>query len=520
MAIVVPIVAELNRAGFRQTLAEFRKLETRAQKFQFVMAKATSPAGLIGIAGAATTAAYAIFDMAKAAAEDQKGQTILATALRNTTGATDEQIAAVESLITSMQMAAGISDTDLRIGFQNLARATRDVEESQRLLTLATDISVGTGRDLSSVTTALSRAYQGQFGALTRLGIPIDENILKTKDFNAVTGILADTFGGSAANAADTYAGKMAITTEKINETKERIGAALIPALADLADALIPVIELVNELADAFGVVNNAVYDAKDFFTSGDEFEKLRAEAEAAGAGMEKAGDKAAGAFNRLKHELLGVWDAIYYGQKPLNWMTQIGLPNLNDHLEGLGFDTVIREVSGFGGALERLETPLQRFLNTIGETAAEIRDEFVGLFDLSSIYQEAGGKFKPFMKSFVSQARQFSQYAQNLVKLRSMGLGDIAIRQILSMDLASGSQFAADLLQQTDVLKNIGQINAGFAGVQAISTQAGLNLATPSGAAGGNIYVTVTSADPNAVVDALRRYQKRNGYVPIKVNA
>jgi len=498
VAIVVPIVAELNSTGFRQTLAEFRKLETRAQKFQFIMAKATSPAGLTAIAGAATTAAYAIYDMANAAADDQKSQTILATALRNTTGATDKQIAAVESLITSMQMAAGISDTDLRTGFQNLARATRDVEESQRLLTLATDISVGTGRDLSSVTTALSRAYQGQFGALTRLGIPIDENILKTKDFNAVTGILADTFGGSAANAADTYAGKMAITSEKINEAKESIGAALIPAIESLVDILAPAADGVTKLADALTYLKDKANEASPavggLFKLINPFNLFNL-SKAASGGYELS-------------DVLGETATASNGIFDVFRQLTATIPLLQ------------RSFKSFGGTVAEVETPLQRFLRSVGETAAEIRNEFVGLFDLSSIYQEAGGKFKPFMKSFVSQARQFSQYAQNLVKLRSMGLGDIAIRQILSMDLASGSQFAADLLQQTDVLKNIGQINAGFAGVQAISTQAGLNLATPSGAGGGNIYVTVTSADPNAVVDALRRYQKRNGYVPIKVNA
>jgi hypothetical protein len=37
-------------------------------------------------------------------------------------------------------------------------------------------------------------------------------------------------------------------------------------------------------------------------------------------------------------------------------------------------------------------------------------------------------------------------------------------------------------------------------------------------GSGGGDVYVTVTSADPNAVVDALRTYMFRNGSVPITV--
>jgi hypothetical protein len=34
----------------------------------------------------------------------------------------------------------------------------------------------------------------------------------------------------------------------------------------------------------------------------------------------------------------------------------------------------------------------------------------------------------------------------------------------------------------------------------------------------GGDIYVTVQGGDPNAVVDALRRYQRQNGSIPIRV--
>jgi hypothetical protein len=37
-------------------------------------------------------------------------------------------------------------------------------------------------------------------------------------------------------------------------------------------------------------------------------------------------------------------------------------------------------------------------------------------------------------------------------------------------------------------------------------------------GGGGGDIYVTVQGGDPNAVVDALRRYQRQNGAIPIRV--
>jgi hypothetical protein len=44
------------------------------------------------------------------------------------------------------------------------------------------------------------------------------------------------------------------------------------------------------------------------------------------------------------------------------------------------------------------------------------------------------------------------------------------------------------------------------------------LNQFTNGNNGGGNIYVTVQGGDPNAVVDALRRYQRQNGAIPIRV--
>lgn len=34
----------------------------------------------------------------------------------------------------------------------------------------------------------------------------------------------------------------------------------------------------------------------------------------------------------------------------------------------------------------------------------------------------------------------------------------------------------------------------------------------------GNNITINVNGGDPNAIVDALRRYQRQNGFVPIRV--
>lgn len=496
MAIKIPIISELNKTGFRQTLAEFKKLETNAQRFQFIMAKATSPAGLTAMAGAATTAAYAIFNMSKAAAEDQKSQAVLATALRNTTGATDKQIASVEDLITKMQMAAGISDTELRAGFQNLVRATNDVTEAQDLLTLATDISVGTGRSLDSVTRGLARAYQGQVGALTRLGIPLDENIVKSKDFEAITQVLSDTFGGSAANAADTYAGKLAITTQKLQEAAEAIGQVFIPVISDLIDVLDPAVEALNLLGDAMQKNNDKAAESpsvwrtllgvvpvigKNFRATADDVGKFADELERVNeVFVQPGGTKLFSGFDKL--------------------------------FEGLG-----RSTRGYASALTEVETPLQKFLKSLAQVKDEITATFTSLFNLGDAYKDSKN-FPDFMKNVKSMVSQIKNYGKNLLKLQGMGLGPLAIQGIMQMDLASGSQFAEDLLAQSNALRDIQTLNQAYTAVGNVAGQVGAGLAV--GQATGNVtqYITITNPNPQEVVNKLRQYQRVNGAIPIRV--
>lgn len=234
MAITIPIVSEFDGKGISRAIKEFQQLETTGEKAQYALRKAALPAAaaLTGLAAAATIAT-------KAAAEDAKAQELLALALRNSTGATDAQIAANEKYIATTERAAAVSDDQLRPALGNLVRATGDVTQSQQLLNLALDISAATGRDLESVSIALAKASQGQATALQRLGVPLDEAMVKTKDFEGIVSTLTDTFGGAAAAAADTFEGRMKRVAIAIDNTKENIGNALIPIL----ERLLPIVD-------------------------------------------------------------------------------------------------------------------------------------------------------------------------------------------------------------------------------------------------------------------------------------
>ena len=192
-------------------------------------------------AAAAVMAVKLGVDAVKGAAEDELSQKKLATALRNTTQATDAQIASTEQYITKQQLAFGIADTKLRPALATLARATGDVTQAQKLNNLAIDIAAATGKDLESVALGLAKAYNGNIGALTRLGIPLDENIIKSKDFNAAFSELDKLFGGSAKENTKTLAGQLAILQQTFGELQEGVGVRFIPVLKNLLDNVLKV---------------------------------------------------------------------------------------------------------------------------------------------------------------------------------------------------------------------------------------------------------------------------------------
>jgi hypothetical protein len=175
---------------------------------------------------------------AKAAIEDQKSQKMLAASLKNTTHATDAQVKSTEDFITKMQLTYGIADDKLRPAFATLTRATGDLGESQKLTLVAMNLSAATGKDLSATSLALAKAHNGNIGALTRLGVPLDKAIIKNKDFNAALKVLTKTFTGAAKAGTETFAGRMQIVQQRVNEAKEQIGVALMPTLETMAKFL------------------------------------------------------------------------------------------------------------------------------------------------------------------------------------------------------------------------------------------------------------------------------------------
>lgn len=236
---------------------------TDVETFGDKVGKVGKVVGAAFAAAAAAAGAYAVkigIDGVKAALEDEKAQRILALTLENTTNATKAQIAAVEDYITEVALATGVTDDQLRPALSRLVRSTKDTEEAQKLLSLALDISSATGKPLEAIANSLGKAYDGNTNALGKLGLGIDQSILKTKDFNKVYDSLRTSFAGFSEQEANTFQGRLERLNVAFDEAKETIGFALLPILSKLItfinDNALPVI---NAFANAFGNEGNGV---------------------------------------------------------------------------------------------------------------------------------------------------------------------------------------------------------------------------------------------------------------------
>ena len=226
MALSIPIISEFDGKGLDRAIKEFKQLETVGEKAQFAIRKAAIPA-----AAAITAVAGALGLAAKAAAEDEQQQAILANTMQNVVGATDATIAATEDMISAMSRATGTADSELRPAFSALLVGTKNVGEATDALSLAQDISAATGNNLATVSDALAKAYAGNMKGLAALSPEMKGMIKDGASLDTVMLALNDNFGGAAAKSANTAAGQFKILKNSLAETQESIGAGLLPVL-------------------------------------------------------------------------------------------------------------------------------------------------------------------------------------------------------------------------------------------------------------------------------------------------
>jgi hypothetical protein len=232
-AVIARIISQYSDKGTRAAEKDIQKMGRQIDAWSKRVVKSYA------IAGAAVAAfAYKIGKEAVSAAiEDSKSATMLANSLRNVTGATTEQIAAVEDYISKQQMLTNVQDTELRASLNTLVAATGNVTHAQYLQTVALDAAAGSGKELAAVTNAMAKASKGNYTALGKLFPQLDKATLKSGDFGKMLAMLEGNYKGAAEAIAD----QDPLTKLKLQfgEIAEQLGYALLPVVKEFATYLI-----------------------------------------------------------------------------------------------------------------------------------------------------------------------------------------------------------------------------------------------------------------------------------------
>jgi hypothetical protein len=234
MALAIPIISTFDGGGVSKAINEFKNLEGAGKKAQFAIKKAAVPA-----AAALAGLAVVLTDAVKGAMQDTAAQSELARQLRVTTGANDAQIASVEEWISTQGRLLGVTDDDLRPALAGLVRATSSVSEAQKLASAAMDLAAQKNVSLSTASKVLEKAYGGNLTALAKLAPEYRQMIKDGASFEDVMYAIGQATGGAAATAANTAQGQFKRLGIALDETKESIGAALLPAV----EAVLPYLQ-------------------------------------------------------------------------------------------------------------------------------------------------------------------------------------------------------------------------------------------------------------------------------------
>lgn len=165
----------------------------------------------------------------KAFAEEEKSAKLLANTLENLGFGMATK--SVEAFISQLQLATGVSDSELRPAMAKLVQTLGSVTAAQDALSLAMDVSAASGISLDTVVSDLAAAQMGNYKGLKKYALGLTQLQLKTMSATEIMARFNDIFGGGAAVAADTFAGKLARINVAIDEAKESLGKGIIDAL-------------------------------------------------------------------------------------------------------------------------------------------------------------------------------------------------------------------------------------------------------------------------------------------------
>jgi hypothetical protein len=139
------------------------------------------------------------------------------------------------AFLNSLKLQFGVVDDQLIPAYQQLLTTTRSLGAAQNLTNVALDIAARQNISVTAAADALSKAYLGNTKSIGTLDLGISKATLASGNFAAILKEITNVTKGSAAAAADTFAGKLAKIRVAADSAKVSIGAGLVEALMQIS---------------------------------------------------------------------------------------------------------------------------------------------------------------------------------------------------------------------------------------------------------------------------------------------
>jgi hypothetical protein len=236
-------------------------------EFDKIKAKATSTNALMKVAaiGAATAIIGGLGEATKAAAEHEVNVARLSTAYKDAGLSTKDMKGSLDD-IEAASRRTGQSTEDNIAAYTLLVAATRSTSKAHSELATAEDLAAFKGISVSDAARAITQAAGGNTRALKEMGIQTKDASGKQLSAQAIMEKLTAAVHGQADAFGNTAVGQMARYHESLDQTKEKVGEALLPVLQQLLAILQPIFTwlsnntaILKVLAPILGIVAGVV---------------------------------------------------------------------------------------------------------------------------------------------------------------------------------------------------------------------------------------------------------------------
>lgn len=244
-----------SKAAFDQVKGQMDNVQGKIEN----MKPAFQKMALVG-AAAFTAISAAVYKSIQAYQEEERANARLTHLLKQTSNATDAQVASLMRQATALQAVGVVGDETIKFGQSQLATFALQADTIGVLTPALLDLVVAnkgvnaTQEDMITMGNLVGKVMTGQTGALSRYGVTLSdaqaEQLKLGNEMERATilaEILSQNFGGLNEAMRETSEGGIVALKNSFGDMQELLGEQFIPILESVVQKVVPVVDKIAE---------------------------------------------------------------------------------------------------------------------------------------------------------------------------------------------------------------------------------------------------------------------------------